>query len=278
MNPLLFITWTPGPEIFSIGPIHLRWYGLLFASGFLIGYYITRHIFRKEQVPEIWLDSLLLAMVLGTIIGARLGHVFFYDWPEYREHPLDILMIWKGGLASHGAAAGLFLAFWLWSQRVSKKPMLWITDRLAMSIALGGFFIRMGNLFNHEIVGKPTDVPWAFQFMLNQDDGRFVHVPRHPTQLYEAIAYICIAGLLGWLFFRTNASKKQGLLTGWFLVLVFGARILLEFTKEKQEHLEAEWINRILEVINMGQILSIPLVIFGSILIIRAVRTSSPKA
>ncbi|GAB4423946.1 MAG: prolipoprotein diacylglyceryl transferase [Bacteroidia bacterium] len=265
-----FIRWTADPVIFSLGPVSVRWYGLLFASGFALGYWIMQRVVRREHQPERWLDTLLGLMILGTLLGARLGHVFFYAWDYYRAHPGEILMIWQGGLASHGAAIGLFLAFWVFSRYVSKLPMTWVMDRMAMCVAFGGFFIRMGNLFNHEIVGAPTDLPWGFVFTLYPGDA--LPIPRHPSQLYEALAYLAIGGWLLWRYLRTRDSLRAGLLTGYFLVLGFAARFAIEFVKADQEAFEADM------ALNMGQWLSIPLVLLGLFMILRAYRQPLPAA
>ena len=162
---LQYITWTASPEILSLGPITLRWYGLLFASGFLIGLFIVRKMFLAERAPEEWLDSAFVYIVSGAVLGARLGHVFFYDWAYYREHLSEIPKIWHGGLASHGGAIGIILALWIFSVRISKKSILWILDKVVVPTALAACFIRLGNLMNSEILGKPTDVAWAFRFV-----------------------------------------------------------------------------------------------------------------
>lgn len=258
--PITSIFWNVDPEIFAIGPIHLRWYGLLFATGFFLGFLITRKVFRVEKENEEWLDSLLLHLVLGAVIGARLGHVFFYGWDYYQDHLLEIPMIWQGGLASHGGGIGVILAYWLFSRNVSKKPMLWIMDRTAMSVALAGCFIRLGNLFNQEIVGIETDVPWAFVFALRDE------VTRHPAQLYESLSYLTIFGILSYLFWKTPAKKYSGLLTGLCFALIFIARFIIEFWKENQEAFEDGM------AYNMGQLLSIPMVILGLTLVILAFR------
>jgi len=260
----LYITWTVDPELFSFWVLHFRWYGLLFATGFAIGYYLTRQVFRAEALPEQWLDSLLFTLMISSIIGARLGHVFFYQWDYYRDHLLAIPQIWQGGLASHGGAIGLMLGLWLYSRYITRRPLLWLTDRLAMSIALTGTLIRLGNLFNHEIVGAETDVPWAFIF--TRYGGEVVHVPRHPAQLYEAGAYLLIFALLYWRFWHSPAKQQQGHLTGLFFVLVFGARFLIEFVKEVQVERELGM------ALNLGQQLSIPLIIIGLLLMLRAFR------
>jgi len=265
LDLLAYIEWTVNPEIVNFGPIAVRWYGLLFSSGFAIGYLITQYVFRMEKEPEEWLDILLIIIVFSAILGARLGHVFFYSWDYYQDHLVEIPMIWKGGLASHGGAIGLFIGIYLFSRYVSKRPMLWIMDRIAMSVAFTGCLIRLGNLMNHEIVGATTDVPWGFYF------SRYIPpqgvtgglLPRHPAQLYESLAYLAIAGLLSWMFFKTKAKEKTGLLSGVFFLTVFGARFIIEFFKEVQETFEIGL------TLNMGQILSIPLILLGTWLIWR---------
>lgn len=254
---LAYITWTVSPEIVSLGPLTLRWYGLLFATGFALGYFITRQVFRHEGQTEADLDTLLWFVVISAIVGARLGHVFFYNWTYYSQHLAEIPMVWKGGLASHGGGIGLFIALWLYSRLVIHKPFLWITDRLAMSVPLAGAFIRLGNLMNHEIVGAPTDVPWAFVFTLYENQP----IPRHPAQLYEAAAYLLGFACLFFVCWKTKATQKPGLLTGLVLVLIFVARFLIEFVKEVQE----PWEQGL--TLNMGQMLSLPMIAVGLLLI-----------
>lgn len=255
---LLKITWTVSPEIISIGPLSIRWYGLFFATGFFIGFYIVKKMFQDEGAPLDWLDSGLIYIALGTIVGARLGHVFFYDWAYYSQNLLEIPMVWRGGLASHGAAIAIPIAVWLHSKYVTKKPMLWMGDKVAVTVALAGFFIRMGNLMNHEIVGKKTDVAWAFIFM-EQDT-----IPRHPVQLYEALCYLLSFGILFYIYFYTNKKEKTGYIFGLFLILIFGFRILLEPFKESQGGL-----GDTLGLLSTGQWLSIPLVLIGLFLMFR---------
>ncbi|MEZ4850623.1 MAG: prolipoprotein diacylglyceryl transferase [Bacteroidia bacterium] len=252
------IIWDVDPAIFTIGSFSLRWYGLLFSTGFLIGYLVTQRVFRQEKADESLLDILLLLLVAGTLIGARLGHVFFYQWGYYSQHPLEILMIWKGGLASHGGAVGLIVIFWIYARYFSKSPMLWTTDRLVMSIMLTAGLIRTGNLMNSEIIGLPTDLPWAFVFTVRD------MIPRHPAQLYEALIYFAIAALLFFLYWKTNAKKYEGFLTGLYLSLTFTARFFIEFLKENQVQFEDSM------QLNMGQWLSIPLVILGGYLMWRS--------
>jgi len=260
LNLVAAITWTASPTIIDLGLLSLRWYGLLFATGFALGYFITKRVYQEAGHSERELDTLLWFVVGGAIIGARLGHVFFYNWDYYSQHLLEIPQVWQGGLASHGGGIGLFLALWLYSRYVIKRPMLWITDRLAMSVPLAGAFIRLGNLMNHEIVGAPTEVPWAFLFTRYES----VPIPRHPAQLYEAGAYLLIFAWLFFLFWRSNAKQKPGMLTGLVLVLIFIARFLIEFVKEVQEPWEVGL------TLNMGQMLSIPMILAGLALIFYA--------
>ena len=252
MKFFLYITWSVQPQIFEIGSFQLRWYGLLFAGAFIAGSYLMGKMFKHDGVPDNWLDKIFIYVLIGTVIGARLGHVFFYDWPYYSQHIGEIFQIWKGGLASHGAAIGIIVSVWLFSKYVSHKPTLWALDRVVIVVALSGLFIRTGNLFNSEIIGKPTDVPWAFIFT------RVDNLPRHPVQLYEAIVYTLIFLFLHYAFYHKNADKKTGWLFGMFLILVFGARFFLEYFKVSQGGFEAK-----LGLFSTGQWLSIPFVLAG---------------
>ena len=227
----LFITWNPSPEMFNIGGFAVRWYGLLFAAGFFFGYLIMQKIFKKEEIPAKVLDRLTIYMLLGTVVGARLGHCLFYEPGYYFAHPWEILNIRQGGLASHGAAIGILASLGVFSY-FQKRSYAWIVDRIVIVVALSGFFIRSGNLLNSEIVGSPTNVPWAFIF--TQVDL----IPRHPTQVYELFAYLMIFFLLWWLFFKKNAGEKPFFLTGLFMVLVFGFRFFVEFIKDIQVDFE----------------------------------------
>ncbi|MFP4018175.1 MAG: prolipoprotein diacylglyceryl transferase [Bacteroidales bacterium] len=254
------IVWDVDPEIFSIGPLSVRYYGLFFALGFLIGYYIFMRIFKIEKIPVEVLDKLTIYMVVGTVLGARLGHVFFYQPDYYLSHPLEILAIWHGGLASHGAAIGILLALYLFVRK-EKKPYMWILDRIVIVVALAGFFIRMGNLMNSEIYGTVTELPWGFIFERKNEV-----MPKHPTQIYEALAYLMIFILLTSIYFKKKGNFRQGLLFSLFLILVFTARFFIEFIKEVQVTFEQEM------ALNMGQILSIPFVLTGVILLYRALK------
>lgn len=260
---LNYISWNPDPEIFSLGPLTVRYYGLFFAMGFLLGYYIIERMFKREDIPEKWLDKLFIYVVIATVVGARLGHVFFYGWNYYSQNPGEILAIWHGGLASHGGAIGILVAIYYYSKKVSKKPMLWILDRLVVPVALAAVFIRLGNLMNSEIVGRVTDIPWAFWFQ--RVDPETVTL-RHPTQIYEALAYLVTFVYLMFLYWKTNARLRQGFIFGIFLIGIFASRFVIEFVKADQEAFEAGM------VMNMGQILSIPFVVAGLYYVSRAIK------
>ena len=249
------ITWNVDPEIFSLGPLSIRYYGVLFALGFLLGYYIIEKMFKAEKLPMPWLDKLFIYVMIATVVGARLGHVIFYGWDYYYQHPAEIIKVWHGGLASHGGAIGIVIAILIYSKKVSKRSPIWILDRLVVSVALAATFIRLGNLMNSEIIGIPTDVSWAFIFKRADVDNP--DLPRHPAQLYESICYLIIFIVLFYSYWKTSAKEKQGLLFGMFLVGVFTARFFIEFIKENQEPFEEGMI------LNMGQLLSIPFVIAG---------------
>lgn len=277
------IQWDVTPQIID-GWDTPNLYGLLFVTGLIIGYFVIRKMFRKEQVPDEKLDTLVLYVIIATIVGARLGHVLFYGpyWDGLNEygmpvegyfsHPANIFKVWEGGLASHGGAIALLLALYLYSKRVSKKPYLWILDRIAAPVAAAGIFIRLGNLVNSEIVGKETNLPWGFKFIHHSDSIRGSGLQvfwedvmvRHPSQLYESIAYLVSFIILMVLYWKREAWKKEGVVFGLFLVLIFGARFLLEFTKEPQVTERGEWL------LNTGQLLSIPFVLVGIYLLWRA--------
>jgi len=249
---LLIVPWDVNPEIFRIGAFAVRWYGLFFAFSFLFGYIIMNKIFANENLSEGLLDKLTIYMAIGTIVGARLGHCLFYEPDYYLSHPVEILMIWHGGLASHGAAIGILIAVGLFSNK-EKKNYLWVLDRIAIVVALSGFFIRMGNLMNSEIYGVETTVPWGFVFLRNHEV-----VPKHPTQIYEALAYLAIFVLLFRLYWIKKGEHIEGTLIGLAIMLIFIARFFIEFLKEDQVAFEASM------KLNMGQLLSIPFILFGA--------------
>jgi len=270
MHFFLAIDWTVNPVLAQIGPFEIRWYSLLFATGFIIGYQIVKSMFKREGQPLEHLDPLLTYLVLGTIIGARLGHCIFYDWDYYQHHILEMLLpvqfqpefrfVGYKGLASHGGAVMIPFLLWLFAKRVAKKPFLWVMDRVMIPIALTGFFIRTGNVMNHEIIGKPSDAPWAFIF--NQVDT----IARHPVQLYEALLYLLTFIILFWMYWKTEARKYTGRLFGWFLVLLWGARFITEPFKRSQGGLENSWNT----ALSTGQLLSIPLILLGVYLLFRS--------
>jgi phosphatidylglycerol:prolipoprotein diacylglycerol transferase len=266
MDLLAVIRWDVDPTILSYGFITLRWYGLLFALAFLVDYQIMLRIFKYEHKTQRDLESLTIAMVIATIVGARLGHCLFYDFSFYITHPLKILYVWEGGLASHGGAIGILIALYLYSKKRPDQPFLWIADRIAIVAALSGFFIRLGNLFNSEIFGMPTSLPWGFIFVRAQDAGL---APRHPTQLYEALFYIIVFFVLYSRYKVRREKTPHGSLLGWFLILVFSFRFLVEFLKVNQESFE----NTL--PLNMGQLLSIPFVLTGVWLLLRS-RNNQP--
>ena len=257
---LTFITWDADPMLID-SFVHVRWYGLMFAIGFMIGYNIVARMFKHEGAPEKWLGILLLWVVAGTVIGARLGHVFFYEWDFYSAHPEKIMAIWEGGLASHGGTIGIIIAVILFSIITTHRSPLWTFDRLCIPIALVGAMIRFGNLMNSEIYGHPTDLPWGFIFKRAGET-----VPCHPTQIYESLAYLVLFALLMWMYWKKNAERRPGLILGVFFTVLFTARFLIEFVKNDQVGFEADM------TFNMGQLLSIPFILAGIWLIIRAYR------
>lgn len=284
----LFINWAFDAEIIP-GYRTPNWYGLLFVSGMILGYFVIRKMFKQENISNELLDKLVMYMVPATVIGARLGHVFFYGpyWgPEgYLSNPIEIFKIWEGGLASHGAAVVILLALWYFSNKVIKRPYLWMLDRIAAPVAIAGAFIRLGNLVNHEMVGYVTDVPWGFRFLhhdcMNFIDGQYLcewsDIPvRHPANLYESLAYLLSFGILMFLFWKKHAWKKQGMVFGTFLILIFGFRFLIEFVKESQT--DNDSMVDISTGLNTGQWLSVPLVLAGIILIILARKKSFEEA
>jgi len=261
------ITWNADPEIFSVGMFSIRWYSALFALSFVLGYFIMRKIFKKEGVPVKMLFRLMWCMFLGTVVGARLGHCLFYEPAYYMQNPVEIVQIWRGGLASHGAGVGILIALYIFS-RVERLPYLWILDRMAIAVALAGFLIRTGNLFNSEIFGLPTDLPWGFEFVRSPDWYRppVNAQPCHPTQIYEALS--CLAIFL-WLCSKKMQKSFPGFRFGIFLVSLFTARFLIEFLKISQVDFESGMM------LNMGQLLSVPFIVCGIYLTFRRFRTCS---
>lgn len=263
-NFLSYIVWNADPVLID-SFVTVRWYGLMFAIGFWIGFNIVAKMYKHEGAPEKWMGLLLIWVAAGTIIGARLGHVFFYAWDYYSEHPWKILATWEGGLASHGGAIGVIVAVILYSIFTTKRSPLWTFDKLVVAIALVGALIRIGNLMNSEIFGYPTTLPWGFMFVRSAEwHALYEGQACHPTQLYEAFCYLALFGLLMWMYWRKNAQCRPGLIFGTFLVGIFLPRFFVEFIKNDQADFEAGML------LNMGQLLSIPFVLVGVFFIIRA--------
>ena len=258
MFEALAINWSVNPEIFSLGPLSIRWYGLLFISGFILGWYIFKWFFQREDIPVTLLDPLLYTLLIGTIVGARLGHCLFYQ-PDYYlgswQGFTEIFMPWKGGLASHGGTIALIFAMLWFARRYGRKhdfDFIWILDHLAIAVCFAATFIRLGNLFNSEIYGDVTNLPWGFVFELRGET-----LPKHPTQLYEALSYFLL-GIALILTYKFKADKVyRGFFIGTFFIGCFGMRFLIEFIKEPQVMFEQNM------ALNMGQLLSIPFVLMG---------------
>ncbi len=266
MDLIASIYWNVHPDIFSIGPITIRYYGLLFALAFVVGYQIMYWIFVKEGKNLKELESFIIAMIVGTVIGARLGHCLFYEPEYYLSNPFEILKVWKGGLASHGGALGLLTALFIFIKFKKREvTFLWLADRAVIAIALAAAFIRIGNFFNSEIVGRATDIPWAVVFSKLDD------IPRHPTQIYEALSYITIFLILLFRYKKYNVELPKGQMLGIFLVLLFTARFVIEFFKEVQVNFEETM------TLDMGQILSIPGILFGIGILIWSYRSKHDK-
>ncbi|MEX2369445.1 MAG: prolipoprotein diacylglyceryl transferase [Bacteroidales bacterium] len=270
---LNYITWNVDPEIFNIGGLSIRWYGLMFAMAFLSGYIVFTKALKIKRLDAEMLDQLLIYIALGTIIGARLGHCLFYEPSYYLKNPIEILKIWEGGLASHGAAIGIVFTLWLYIRK-HKLSFLWLMDRLVIVVPLAGAFIRTGNLFNSEIYGRATDLPWAFLFVrdINRDPNTgaiLQNLPSHPTQIYEALSYIFIFVIL-FIYYRKKKDEiRDGLIFGIFLILLFAARFFIEFIKNDQVSFEAGML------FNMGQWLSLPFILIGVALIMYTKRKPS---
>jgi phosphatidylglycerol---prolipoprotein diacylglyceryl transferase len=254
------------PSFSSIGPIEPRWYGLMFAMAFIFGYMIGFKMFKDAEKSQEELDRLLIYVLVATIIGARLGHVFFYEAEFYLRNIHLIPQVWTGGLASHGAAIGIIIAMYLYARRTPNTTFMWVADRVVAGVAIGGMFIRFGNFFNSEILGMPTEVPWAIIFA-NVD-----MMPRHPSMLYEAFLCILVLAALGWIYYKYKTNPPEGSLFGTFLVMLFTGRFLIEFTKETQ----ADFM--IGAALDMGQLLSVPFVLIGAWILWKKVNWSRAGA
>jgi len=262
------IDWNPNIELFKIGSFAIRYYSLMFVFAFIVGIQILKKIYKSENISMEKLDSVFVYLIVGTIVGARIGHFLFYDTKFLFEHPLEVLLPIKfdpfrftgyQGLASHGATIGIIIAMYFYSKKVLHKPLLWILDRIVIAVAIGAAFIRIGNLINSEIIGKPTNSDYGFIFRQLGED-----FPRHPTQLYEAFSYLLLFLLFWYLYWKTDVKKKEGYLFGLFLVLLWTIRFVVEFFKEAQVADRGAWD------LNTGQLLSIPMVLIGFYFMYRA--------
>ena len=263
----LYVYWNVDPIMFHIGSFGLRWYSMGFLLAFLLGYYIFYRMFKQEKVDVKYLDSLVLYIFLAVLIGARLGHCLFYE-PDYfctGAHWAEIILPFNlqtgqftgyQGLASHGAAFGILLALWLYYRKYRVNPW-WVLNRLAIIVALGGAFIRLGNLFNSEIYGVPTTLPWGFVYLRNGEV-----LPKHPTQLYESLSYLVIFAVSLAVYIKKQGKLHNGRLFGWWLIALFGVRFLIEFVKEEQVAFEEGM------TLDMGQWLSVPFILFGATMVV----------
>ncbi len=274
---IAFISWDPNPVIVELFGFPIRWYGFFFAMAFLAGFRVVNYMFKQEGRSTEQADQLLMYTMVATIVGARAGHYFFYEFPLLQADPLRFFlqMITPpfSGLASHGAAIGLFVAFYLFARKNAGMSYLYITDRIVPVAALAGFFIRMGNLMNSEIIGKPTELPWGFKFLrdteFNPNGDPNLVLARHPSQLYEALSCLLIFAVLMWFWKKKKQHTQEGLMTGGFMIVLFTLRFFYEFLKENQSAFE----NNL--TLNMGQILSIPSVLFGVLVLLYSYRKAN---
>lgn len=275
MDILLSVTWDVDPTLFTILGREIRWYGLFWVIGLIVAVYIVQNIFKREDLPEKWFDSLFVYMIVGIIAGARLGHCLFYEPAYYLANPIKILYVWEGGLASHGGVLGIIIAVWMYSRKVTKLSMLWTLDRVMVPTGFTAAMIRLGNLMNHEIYGGPTDQPWGFRFITNlhqwmQGADPIYSQPSHPTQIYEALVYLVVFAITMHLYWRTDAKDRKGLITGVGVLIIFVFRFFVEFIKNVQ--VDAEDVMRMKTGLILGQWLSIPFILWGIWLIVNALR------
>ena len=308
----LTIDWNPSPELFKIGAISIRYYGLMFVIAFLLGIQIMKKIYKSEGVPVEYVDSLFMYTVVATLLGARLGDVFFYSWDYYQNNLAEILLpiakdpngtifglidgykfVGFAGLASHGAAIGILIAMVLYRRKYNYKSLLWILDRVVITVASGAVFVRLGNLMNSEIVGKITNSDLGFRFIRNDIGKReameitgsktyerayelietsaqykqvLADIPlRYPTQLFESLGYVCVFLVLWFVYWKTDKKNKPGFLFGVFMILLWAVRFVIEFFKEAQ----VEGREDFLFGLNTGQLLSVPMIIIGVYFVLR---------
>lgn len=257
----LVVTWDVNPALFHLGSFEVRYYGVLWAVALGISAYIFHHIMIREGLSDKTFDSVFWFGVISTVLGSRLGHCLFYDPGYYLTHPVEILDIRQGGMASHGAAVGLLIGLWLFSRK-NKLPYIWSLDRISIVVAISGVAVRLGNLMNSEIYGTVTSLPWGFIFVR---DGETL--PKHPTQIYEALCYLVLFVILLWMYYKKDlARRRPGVMFGFFLIILFGTRFLIEFIKNPQVDFEQNM------VLNMGQLLSIPFIVAGVVILWRALK------
>ncbi|MDH4943453.1 prolipoprotein diacylglyceryl transferase [Sulfurimonas sp. C5] len=254
-----YFVWNADPVAFSFGSMRVFWYGILFATAIISGLEIMKWIYKKESKDLQELDTIFLYVVLGVVVGARLAHCLFYEPSYYLAHPIEILYVWKGGLASHGGGLGALIGIYLYKRKHTLN-LLWFLDRIAIATAMFAFFVRLGNFMNSEILGKVTDVSWAIIFT------RVDELPRHPAQLYEAFSYLIITLVLFIVYTKYRERLQDGFLFGLFLTLVFIVRFLVEFVKERQAEYAVDMM------FSTGQILSIPFIILGLYLIVKGIK------
>lgn len=264
------IDWAPSETLFKIGSFGIHYYSLMFIIAFGLGYYLMKKIFDEEKISLEYLESLFIYMVLSILLGARLGDVFFYSWDYYQDHLLEILLPIRDtpngytftgfrGLASHGAVIGSLVGLYLYKRKFKERSLFWLLDRVTIPVAIGASFVRLGNFFNSEIVGKYSNSNFGVVFL-----NRGENLPRHPAQLYEAVGYLILFFILRQVY-RTEKKKREGYLIGLFFIGMFTIRFLIEFIKESQGGFE-----EILGLLSTGQWLSIPFVLFGILLMFRS--------
>lgn len=273
---LFVFHWNVKPEIFMItDTFGIRWYSLFYAIAFFVGFYILSWIFKKENKNVEYADELLMYMFFAVLIGARLGHVFFYDWPYYSKHLSEIPMIWKGGLASHGAAIAIPIALYLYKRKHPDQTYFWVIDRIAIPLALGSACIRFGNFFNHEIVGDYTDGTWGVFFHRHIDEltGMLDTGPRVPVQLFEGFLYVLLFFIVLSYYIAKKYKPKEGTVMAIFLFVMFIGRFFIEFWKdgEKIVHIGSIGLNR-------GNLLSIPFIIIGFVIFYIANKRKQPES
>ena len=254
--------WNVDPNILELGPLQLRWYGLLFVGSFFLGLMILQWVYKREKRDPAVLDNLLIYVMVGAVLGSRLMHCLAYEPEFYLSHPLEILKVWKGGLASHGGLLGILIALYLFSKRYNES-YLWLISRVAIPGALTAAFVRFGNLFNSEILGLPSDKPWAIIFQ------KVDMIPRHPVQIYEAIAYLLLVLILVTIYRKSTPVFATKLIPGVFLTYMFIMRFMLEYTKTRQ----ADYTTDL--PFSTGQMLSIPFILVGIVWIIWALSSKN---